>query len=183
MRGYCFYFVKSSKEEITFKIMSEQTEQVINTSIRDVSNTQRRLPVEVDLSTRDFVFQSVITRKYVTYKLVLTLEREINILDYLNHRWFSKQWEQVTRAKEAIISTLLEPKVLVKLKGVDYHLSNLQEKYNHDTDRVFESYLNSTIANLTEEELHTLDSHHSNINHLLFTLINSIEYDRITHGC
>lgn len=137
---------------------------------------------ELDLAERDFVFQSLLIRKNQTYKYLLIIKKEINIGEYQNQRWFRQPWEQVTVAKKAIVEVISKPNVSVQWRGADYKFTELEKKFNHDLDSKFDCYLDSFIGNLSEEELHQLESHHININHHLYTLIGAVEYDRASRG-
>lgn len=148
----------------------------------NMSQQQDIVVTELNLSERDFVFQSVLSRKNQTLQYLQVMKREIEISDYNTQRWFKKPWEQVTIAKQAILAVLAGPKVSIQWRGVEYKYSELKEKYNDDEELLFLCYMDSYIGNLSEEELIKLESHHININHHLYTLIGAVEYDRASNG-
>ena len=161
--------------------MSEQPEQVSTLGDIKIPPTSERIQLELR-SERDFLFQSVIELKNKTYKYFDLLRREIDIDQYLEYHWFLLSWNEVAASRNTIIGVLSDPQITLKLRGVIYQFPDLKLHHNNNFHSLFVDYLDSLIANVSEEQLMKLEDHHYSLNQTLNTLIGSILYDRASHG-
>ena len=126
-------------------------------------------------------FQKLFERKTFTQLRMNRINRDFDVINYLNQRPFIEQFDQLDQFEKELIHYLKDEKITIFYQGNPIKIPELLNKLNNNEHKCFEVYLESFLGALTFLQSNSLLTRHDSINSLLNDIHGCLDYEKTTH--